>query len=201
MPPSEIVGYLGGWNINISHEQLLRPTPEFVESVYYACLEQVTSISLDSIRNPVQNALAALEDSDQVCIHHRSNRNANPPSGPLFHRTDAQYSPSSPVSVSLCPICQLTPLNRTRFANAARILDFNARDIATPTSERTRYILAAFINLMRFTQQRASFVQHLREKSDGIMEERNKASQELSNYREKTSAMKFVSSLSFGVLH
>jgi kinetochore protein Nuf2 len=68
MPPSEIVGYLNNWDINISHELLLRPTPEFVESVYYACLERVTSISLDSIRNPVQNALVALEDSDQVCV-------------------------------------------------------------------------------------------------------------------------------------
>jgi kinetochore protein Nuf2 len=83
-------------------------------------------------------------------------------------------------------------IRSTRFANAARILDFNARDIATPTSERTRYILAAFINFMRFTQQRAGFVENLREKSDDILEERNKASQELSNYREKISAMKFV---------
>jgi kinetochore protein Nuf2 len=89
----------------------------------------------------------------------------------------------------------------TRFANAARILDFNARDIATPTSERTRLILAAFINLMRFTQQRAGFVQSLREKSDGIIEERNKFSQELTAYREKIAVMKLVSSSSLAISH
>jgi hypothetical protein len=66
MLPSEIVGYLSNWDINITQEQLLRPTPEVVESVYYACLEQVTSISFLSIKAPVQTALARLDDSDQV---------------------------------------------------------------------------------------------------------------------------------------
>jgi kinetochore protein Nuf2 len=86
----------------------------------------------------------------------------------------------------------------TRFANAARIPDFNARDIAAPESDRTGNILAAFINFMRFAQQRAGFVQNLREKSDGILEERNQASQELAKCREKISAMKFgISTSSF----
>src|ERR1700733_12507102 len=66
MLPSEIVGYLSNWDINITQEQLLRPTPEVVESVYYACLEHVTSISFLSIKAPVQSALARLDDSDQV---------------------------------------------------------------------------------------------------------------------------------------
>jgi kinetochore protein Nuf2 len=66
MPPSEITHYLGTWGITISHEQLLRPSPEFVESVYYACLEEVTGTSTDTVRESVQNALATLEDGEQA---------------------------------------------------------------------------------------------------------------------------------------
>jgi kinetochore protein Nuf2 len=66
MPPSEIIHYLSTWGITISQEQLLRPTPDFVESVYYACLEQVTGTTSDTVRDAVQNSLAALEDADQV---------------------------------------------------------------------------------------------------------------------------------------
>jgi kinetochore protein Nuf2 len=64
MPPSEIIHYLSSWGIAISHEQLLRPTPDFVESVYYACLEHVTYTTVDSVRDSAQvhNALAALDD-------------------------------------------------------------------------------------------------------------------------------------------
>lgn len=67
MPPSEIIHYLSTWGITISQEQLLRPSPDFVESVCYACLEHVTEVTFDSIRDPVQIALPTFEDGDQVC--------------------------------------------------------------------------------------------------------------------------------------
>jgi kinetochore protein Nuf2 len=68
MPPSEIIHYLGTWGIAISHEQLLRPTSDFVEAVYYACLEHVTFTSIETVRTSVhvRSALASLDDVDQV---------------------------------------------------------------------------------------------------------------------------------------
>jgi kinetochore protein Nuf2 len=50
---------------------------------------------------------------------------------------------------------------------------------------------------MRFTQQRAPFVQSLREKSDALMEERDRVVKELEDCQQRINAMKSVTLLSF----
>ena len=67
MSTPEIINALAGWSISVSPEQLKSPTPDFVEGVYCACLQQVTGLSHDVLRDPVQNALNALQAEDKVC--------------------------------------------------------------------------------------------------------------------------------------
>ena len=45
----------------LSHEQVLRPSSDFVLAIYTACLLQVTSITQDTLQEPVQAALAAAD--------------------------------------------------------------------------------------------------------------------------------------------
>jgi len=62
----DITNALAGWGLSVSHEQLVRPSPDFVEAVYCACLQQVTEIDHDSLRDPVQSALTASLIEDKV---------------------------------------------------------------------------------------------------------------------------------------
>ncbi|EIN07643.1 hypothetical protein PUNSTDRAFT_135161 [Punctularia strigosozonata HHB-11173 SS5] len=67
----------------------------------------------------------------------------------------------------------------TRFANAARITDFSTSDIAFPKAERTKYILSAFINFIRFIEGVTPFVETVRSKSATIIHERAMVAEEL----------------------
>ena len=66
MSTPDIINALAGWGISVSPEQLKSPTPDFVEGVYCACLQQVTGISHDSLREPVQNSVENSQSEDKV---------------------------------------------------------------------------------------------------------------------------------------
>ena len=68
MSLGEITHSLAGWNIPVSHEQLLRPSQEFVQTVYFACLQQISSITRESISDPAHSALLPLEDQNPVIL-------------------------------------------------------------------------------------------------------------------------------------
>lgn len=69
---------------------------------------------------------------------------------------------------------------RTRFANAARVDDFNSRDVFSPERERTIVLLSAFINFVKFTEQYCDvFLRDLRDRSDAIVIQRNNAAVQL----------------------
>ncbi|TFK30715.1 hypothetical protein FA15DRAFT_26595 [Coprinopsis marcescibilis] len=61
----EIIAALSGWGFPVTQNQLIHPAPDFVESVYYACLQQVTELNQDSLREPIQTALDALQGEDK----------------------------------------------------------------------------------------------------------------------------------------
>lgn len=67
MSTPDIINALAGWGISVSPEQLRSPTSDFVEGVYSACLEQVTGLSYDHLREPVQNAIDNSQVEDKVC--------------------------------------------------------------------------------------------------------------------------------------
>ncbi|KAG8217350.1 Nuf2 family-domain-containing protein [Butyriboletus roseoflavus] len=159
MPIPEIMTALSEWGLSVSNEQLARPSSDFVTCVYTACLEQVTSIAPDVLHEPIQNALAALDDPN----------------------TDL-YATSIAHNFLLYHI--------TRFANAARIMDFSAKDLHLPDPERTRFILSAFINFVKFAEQCTPFVANLRDQSTTIIDEREHVAQELAALQHKLNTFK-----------
>ncbi|KAK2467107.1 hypothetical protein APHAL10511_001365 [Amanita phalloides] len=62
MTAPDIIGSLSAWGIPVSQEQLNRPTPEFVEGLYCACLRQAAELDHDTLKRPVQ----VLLDASQV---------------------------------------------------------------------------------------------------------------------------------------
>jgi hypothetical protein len=66
MGNTEIIDSLDGWGLSVTHHQLVKPTPDFVWSVYCACLQQVVGLNEESLQEPVQAALASLDDPNTV---------------------------------------------------------------------------------------------------------------------------------------
>jgi len=62
----DIIDSLAGWGVSVSPEQLRNPTTEFVEGVYSACLQQVTGLNYEILRDPAQNTLESGELEDKV---------------------------------------------------------------------------------------------------------------------------------------
>jgi hypothetical protein len=66
MGSADIIDSLDGWGLSVTHQQLVRPSPEFVLSVYSACLQQVVGLGDDSLQDPVQSALSSLDEPNVV---------------------------------------------------------------------------------------------------------------------------------------
>ena len=62
------MGELSVWDLNVSHEQLAKPSPDFVIAIYNTFLEQVTGINHQTLHEPIQSALNTLEDPNTVGI-------------------------------------------------------------------------------------------------------------------------------------
>ncbi|KAJ7231452.1 Nuf2 family-domain-containing protein [Mycena haematopus] len=160
MSVGDIASSLDAWGVPIVPEQLHRPTPDFVEGVYCACLYQVTNINHDALREPVQRILNKAQ---------------------MF---DKDLHASSLASHILL-------YHLTRLARAARVEDFCAKDIQSPERERTVYLLSAFINFVKFTEQFCEpFVKKLRDRSDEIIAERDRISRRLTGITQEIDVMK-----------
>lgn len=82
---------------------------------------------------------------------------------------------------------------RTRFAKAARVEDFNSRDLFSPERERTIILLSAFINFVKFTEQYCDvFLKDLRERSDALIIQRDDAAEQLNEIKQKFDELKYV---------
>ncbi|KAJ6547229.1 Nuf2 family-domain-containing protein [Mycena capillaripes] len=160
MSTADIINSLGAWGVPVAQEQLHRPTPDFVEGVYCACLYQVTNINHDTLRDPVQRIL-----------------------------NEAQMVEKDLHATSLASHILLYHL--TRLARAARVEDFCSKDIQAPERERTLYLLSAFINFVKFTEQFCEpFVKKLRERSDEMVAERDRVTRRLLDITQEIDAMK-----------
>ena len=69
-----------------------------------------------------------------------------------------------------CPECVLSAC-RSRLATAAKIPDFSSKDIFLPTPQRTRILLSAIINFIKFSEQCAPVVQTVRKKAEDLGQE------------------------------
>lgn len=84
-------------------------------------------------------------------------------------------------------------LPRTRFAQAARVDNFSAADIAHPTKERTLELLSAFINFVKFTEERNdTYIAGLRGGSDKLIADLAKAKDKYADLSRKVNSIKFV---------
>ncbi|KAN0105253.1 Nuf2 family domain containing protein [Russula decolorans] len=147
MGNADIIDSLDGWGLSVTHHQLVKPTPEFVLSVYCACLQKVVGLDEDSLQESAQSALFSLEE----------------PSTDMY---------SSAISTNFLVY------HIVRLADAAKVPDFSGKDIFTPTAERTRLILSAFINFVKFSEQCVPFVEKLRGKAADLIQERENVSHE-----------------------
>lgn len=59
-----------------------------------------------------------------------------------------------------------------------------------PDPERTRANFSAFINLIKFSEQRAEFIESLRQKSARVIDERRKVSDDLQDAESKVATIK-----------
>ncbi|KAJ7156118.1 Nuf2 family-domain-containing protein [Mycena crocata] len=160
MSKDDIINSLGAWGVVLDQTQLSRPTPDFVEGVYSACLQQVTNINHESLREPVQRILneASMYDKELHAASFGS---------------------------------QVLLYHLTRLARASRVDDFCAKDIQSPEPHRTMYLLSAFINFVKFTEQYCEpFVKKLRDRSDAIVAERERVSRRLAELTQEIDAMK-----------
>ncbi|KAL7283136.1 hypothetical protein ACG7TL_002562 [Trametes sanguinea] len=157
LPISEVVDAFTGWGYSVSPEQVARPTSDFVLGVYCACVEQLTGITLDTLQEPLEQALATTENPDmysQALAHNLL----------LFHIQ--------------------------RFASAAKILDFSAKDIYFPDPDRTRSIFSAFINFIKFSEQSEAFINRLRNQSATVIKERQAVIEETADLEQRMSEFK-----------
>ncbi|EKM82897.1 hypothetical protein AGABI1DRAFT_118320 [Agaricus bisporus var. burnettii JB137-S8] len=138
----DIITALGGWGLSVSPDQLAHPTADFVEGVYCACLQQVSGLTYDFLREPVTTSLSSLGlDNEDLYMSAFSNNLI------LYHLS--------------------------RFAKAAQVEDFSAKDLYAPEKTRTLILLSAFINFVKFTEQFCdNFVKNLREHAEKILIER-----------------------------
>ncbi|KIL69534.1 hypothetical protein M378DRAFT_175727 [Amanita muscaria Koide BX008] len=78
-----------------------------------------------------------------------------------------------------------------RFAKAARIEDFCAKDVFNPHRERTLKILSGFINFVKFVEQFCSpFTQELKDSSSALLVEKTHISDRLSEIQQKLDVLK-----------
>jgi kinetochore protein Nuf2 len=66
MDTGEIIAALEGWGFPVTNQQLAHPTSDFVENVYFACLQQVTELNQENLRQPVQEVLDAAQIDERV---------------------------------------------------------------------------------------------------------------------------------------
>lgn len=64
----DIITALGGWGLSVSPDQLAHPTADFVEGVYCACLQQVSGLTYDFLREPVTSSLSSLGLDNEACL-------------------------------------------------------------------------------------------------------------------------------------
>ncbi|KAK0502953.1 Nuf2 family-domain-containing protein [Armillaria luteobubalina] len=163
MDVAEIIESLSAWGFTISIEQINHPSVDLVETIAYACLAEVTGISRETLEEAVQESLAAYEDKDR-------------------DKSKDLYTETLTNNILLT--------HMARFAAAAKLDDFTSSDIYRPTRERTIRLLSAFINFVKFTEQDSnSFAKAIRERSDGILLERDTIAEQLSLVKRKTATI------------
>lgn len=160
MSVAEVMTSLQEWGLNVSPEQLHRPSQDFVEGIYCFFLQKVTELDKETLSHAVQDVLDASQSDE----------------------TD-YYAAALTSNVLMYHLF--------RFAKAARIEDFCAKDVFNPHRERTLKILSGFINFVKFVEQFCSpFTQELKDSSSALLVEKTHISERLSEIQQKLDVLK-----------
>lgn len=81
-----------------------------------------------------------------------------------------------------------------RLADAAKFPDFTAKDLSAPDPARTRNVLSALINFIKFTEQCQPFISSLRNESARLVEERATVVRQLGMTKRELAAARSVDS-------
>lgn len=62
-----IVDSLNERGVSITHQQLVSPTAQSTLSVYSGCLRLLTGLTAESLQEPVEDSLIAIDEPNLVC--------------------------------------------------------------------------------------------------------------------------------------
>ncbi len=68
MSNAVIVDSLNERGISVTHHQLVNPTPQSNLGIYSGCLRLLTGLSSESLREPIDDVLIALDEPILVCV-------------------------------------------------------------------------------------------------------------------------------------
>ncbi|PFH47672.1 hypothetical protein AMATHDRAFT_151540 [Amanita thiersii Skay4041] len=160
MPESDIMASLADWGIAVSEQQLSRPTQDFVEGIFCACLRQVSELDHEALREPLQEVLDMSQVDDKELyatafatniVHHHLARFARAARIKRFSSKDA-FNPERERTLYLL----------SGFINFVQFTE----------------------------QYCNPFVNELREQSDGILVEREQVLAQLAEAQQRLDAMK-----------
>lgn len=77
-----------------------------------------------------------------------------------------------------------------RLGHAARVENICMRDLIFPEPERTRNILSAIINFIKFAEERGTFLKKLRDQSTSALDERERLTHEIAEIKKKIEEIK-----------
>ncbi|KAL1669439.1 Nuf2 family-domain-containing protein [Schizophyllum commune] len=163
MEKDDIIGALNGWQLSVNEIQLTRPTPDFVRNIYRSCLEHITAINEEPIQSAVTDAFMDTGIDET--------------------RVKDLYATALSDNILLYHL--------TRLASAARIEDFNSKDLTNPDPDRTNVLLSAFINFIKFTEQfcHEPFTK-IMHSADKVVQERRAAEDDLSRINQEIKVIK-----------
>ncbi|KAF8919466.1 Nuf2 family-domain-containing protein [Mucidula mucida] len=164
MSPEEIADILKGWGLSTTADSLAKPNADMVETIYWACLTQVTGITRDCLQQPLQSALQASQT-----VPRDEDKNL--------------YSPALTLHILFYHL--------NRLIEAAGMEGFSLADIVNPKPTRTIQFLAAVINFVKFTDQFCEpFVQELQKRAEDLLNERDQTTEDLANILDRIATMK-----------
>ncbi|PBK96524.1 hypothetical protein ARMGADRAFT_924205 [Armillaria gallica] len=154
---------------------------EIIESLsawgFTISLEQINHPSVDLVETIAYACLAEVTGISRETLHQAVQESM------AAHEDKDLYTETLTNNILLT--------HMARFAAAAKLDDFTSSDIYKPTRERTIRLLSAFINFVKFTEQDSNpFAKAIRERSDGILVERDKVAEQLSLVKRKTATIR-----------
>ncbi|CCO34595.1 putative kinetochore protein NUF2 [Rhizoctonia solani AG-1 IB] len=148
LSPQDISEWIASYEVSVSVEELAKPTPQTVETVYTLLIELYKNVTTEDQENMKLKMLEHQENQVSTCL------NGNPP----FFFT----------------LFLFTPKHSTRMAEIANV-SLTFQDLTRPEPRRTIRIVSGLINLVKFRQSQMPEVLDLKSANEQSFERRDRA--------------------------